>query len=163
MWFWKKWCFACKADFWNGPLFFIWTQRPYFKSYFCRPYKDALPVLVTLSHLARISFYCSRSWQKQCFVSNSYFLNGPHSLIWTVTYCFYFFFSQIICIYITYHSDTKISSTEVTLIFAIVSNFSDFPLHSVQKCLKTVVLLDRPPFVPSVGDIVFLLLNSKVM
>ena len=62
-----------------------------------------------------------------------------------------------------YLSDTKISSTEVTLIFAIVSNFSDFPLHSMQKCIKTVVLLDRPPFVPSAGDIVFLLLFSKVM
>ena len=76
---------------------------------------------------------------------------------------FYFFFSQIICIYITYHSDTKISSTEVSLIFAIISNFSGFPLHSMQKCIKTVVLLDRPPFVPGAGDIVFLLLNSKVM
>ena len=76
---------------------------------------------------------------------------------------FLFFFSQIICIYKTYLSDTKISSTEVTLIFAIVSNFSDFPLHSMQKCIKTVVLLDRPPFVPSAGDIVFLLLFSKVM
>ena len=75
----------------------------------------------------------------------------------------FLFFTQIICIYITYHSDTKISSTEVTLIFAIVSNYSDFPLHSMQKCIKTVVLLDRPPFVPSAGDIVFLLLNSKVM
>ena len=69
--------------------------------------------------------------------------------------CFYFFFSQIICIYITYRSDTKISSTEVTLIFAIVSNFSDLPLHSMQKCIKSVVLLDRASFVPSVGDIVF--------
>ena len=39
----------------------------------------------------------------------------------------------------------------------------DFPLHSMQKCIKTVVLLDRPPFVPSAGDIVFLLLFSKVM
>ena len=76
---------------------------------------------------------------------------------------FYFFFSQIICIYITYLSDMKISSTEVTLIFAIVSNFSDFPLHSMQKCIKTVVLLDQPPFVPSVGDIVFLLPFSKVI
>ena len=65
--------------------------------------------------------------------------------------------------YITYHSGTKISSTEVTLIFAIVSNFSDFPLNSMQKCIKTVVLLDRPPFVPSAGDIVFLFHNSKVM
>ena len=74
-----------------------------------------------------------------------------------------FFFSQIICIYITYHSDTKISSTEVTVIFAIVSNFSDFPLHSMQKCIKTAVLLDQPSFVPSAVDIVFLLLNSKVM
>ena len=68
-----------------------------------------------------------------------------------------------ICIYITYLSDTKISSTEVTLIFAIVPNFSDFPLHSMQKCIKTVVLLDRPPFVPSAGDIVFLVPFSKVM
>ena len=66
-------------------------------------------------------------------------------------------------IYITYLSDTKMSSTEVTFIFAIVSNFSDFPLHSMQKCIKTVVLLDRPPFVPSAGDIVFLLFFSKVM
>ena len=76
---------------------------------------------------------------------------------------FLFLSSQIICIYITYLSDTKISSTEVTLIFAIVSNFSDFSLHSMQKCIKTVVLLDRPPFVPSADDIVFLLLFSKVM
>ena len=75
----------------------------------------------------------------------------------------YFIFWQIICIYITYHSDTKISSTEVTLIFAIVSNFSDFPLHSMQKCIKMVVLLDQPPFVPSAGDIVFSLLFSKVI
>ena len=65
--------------------------------------------------------------------------------------------------YIKYLSDTKISSTEVTLIFAIVSNFSVFPLHSMQKCIKTVVLLDRPPFVPSADDMVFLLLFSKVM
>ena len=76
---------------------------------------------------------------------------------------FLLFFSQIICIYITYLSDTKISSTEVTLIFAIVSNFSDFPLHSMQKCINTVVLLDRLSFVPSAGDIVFLSLFSKVM
>ena len=65
--------------------------------------------------------------------------------------------------YITYLSDTKISSTEVTLIFATASNLSDFPLHSMQKCIKTVVLLDRPPFVPGAGGIVFLLLLSKVM
>ena len=65
--------------------------------------------------------------------------------------------------YITYLSDTKISSTEVTLIFAIVSNFGNFPLHSMQKCINTVVLLDRPPFVPSAGDIVFLLPFSKAM
>ena len=71
---------------------------------------------------------------------------------------FLFFFSQIICIYIIYLSDTKIFSTEVTLTFAIVSNFSDFPLHSMQKCIKTAVLLDRAPFVPSAGDVVFLLL-----
>ena len=32
-----------------------------------------------------------------------------------------------------------------------------------RKCIKTVVLLDRPSFVPSAGDIVFLLLFSKVM
>ena len=76
---------------------------------------------------------------------------------------FLFHFLQIICMYITYLNDTKISSTEVTLIFAIVSNFSDFPLHSMQKYIKRVVLLDRPPFVPSAGDIVFLLLFSKVM
>ena len=57
----------------------------------------------------------------------------------------------------------KISSTEVTLIFAIVSNFSHFLLHSMQKFMKTVVLLDRPLFVLSAGDIVFLLLFSKVM
>ena len=75
----------------------------------------------------------------------------------------FLFFSQIICIYKTYLSDTKISSTEVTSIFAVVSNFSYFLLHSMQKCIKTVVLLDRPPFVPSAGDIVFLLLFSKVM
>ena len=75
----------------------------------------------------------------------------------------FLFFSQIICIYKTYLSDTKISSTEVTLIFVIVSNFSDFPLHSMQKCIKTVVLLDRPSFVPSAGEVVFLLLFSKVM
>ena len=68
-----------------------------------------------------------------------------------------------ICINITYLSETKISSTEVTLIFAIVSNICDFPLHSIQKCIKTVVLLDRPLFVPSAGDIVFVLLLSKVM
>ena len=55
------------------------------------------------------------------------------------------------------------SGTEVTLIFAIVSNFSDFPLHSMQKYIKTEVLLDRPPFIPSAGDIVILLLFSKVM
>ena len=61
-----------------------------------------------------------------------------------------------VAVKVTYHSDTKISSTEVTLIFAIVSNFSDFPLHSMQKCIKTVVLLDRPPFGPSAGDILFL-------
>ena len=73
------------------------------------------------------------------------------------------FLSQIICIYITYLSDTKISSTEFTLIFAIVSNFSDFPLRSMQRCIKAVVLLDRPPFVPSAGEIVFLLLFSKVI
>ena len=73
------------------------------------------------------------------------------------------FFSQIICICITYLSHTKISSTEVTLIFAIVSKFSDFPLNPMQKCIKTVrLLLDRPPFVPSAGDIVFLLLFSEV-
>ena len=76
---------------------------------------------------------------------------------------FYFFFSQIICICIAYLSDTKISSTEVTLIFANVSNFSDFSLHSMQKCIKTVVLLDRPLFVTSAGDILFLSLFSKVM
>ena len=71
---------------------------------------------------------------------------------------FFFCFSQIICIYITYLSDTKIFSTEVALIFAIVSNFSDLSLHSLQKCIKTVVFLDQPPFVPSAGDMVFLLL-----
>ena len=76
---------------------------------------------------------------------------------------FLFLFSQMLCIYKIYLSDTKISSTEVTLIFAIISNFSDFPLHSMQKCIKTVVLLDRPSFVPSAGDIVFSLLFSKVM
>ena len=64
-------------------------------------------------------------------------------------------FSQIIRIYIAYLSDMKISSTEVTLIVVNVSNFSDFPLNSMQKCIKTVVLLDRPPFVPSAGDIGF--------
>ena len=64
--------------------------------------------------------------------------------------------------YITYLSDTKISSTEVTLIFSILSNFSDFPLQSMQKCITTVLPLDRPPFVPSAGDIVFLLLVSEV-
>ena len=74
---------------------------------------------------------------------------------------FLFFADHII--YITYLSDTKISSTEVALIFATVSNFSDFPLHSMQKCLTAVQLLDRPPFVPSAGDIVFLLLFSKVI
>ena len=74
----------------------------------------------------------------------------------------FLFFPQIIRIYFTYPSDTKISSTEVTLIFAIISTFSDFPLHSMQKCIKTVLLLDRPPFVPSAGDIVLLLLFSEV-
>ena len=157
----KKMVFCMKLL--KRPLCFIWTLRPYFKSYFCRPYKNALPVLVTLSYLAKIFLNVRDLDKKKCFASNSYFWNGPHFLIWTVTPCFYFFSSQIICIYITYLSDTKISSTEVTLIFAIVSNFSDFPLHSMQKCIKTVVLLDRPPFVPSAGDIVFLLLFSKVM
>ena len=76
--------------------------------------------------------------------------------------CVFLFFSQIICIYITYLNDTKISSTKVTLIFAIVLNFSDFPLHSMQKCIKTGLLLDRPPFVPTAGDIVFLLPFSEV-
>ena len=52
----KKWCFACKADFWNDPYFFIWTLRPYFKSYFCRLYKDAFSVLVTLTYLAKYFF-----------------------------------------------------------------------------------------------------------
>ena len=32
------------------------NARPYFKSYVCRPYKDALSVLVTLSYLAMIFF-----------------------------------------------------------------------------------------------------------
>ena len=36
--------------------------------------------------------------------------------------CFYFFFSHIICIYVTSLSDTKISSTEVTLMFLIMIN-----------------------------------------
>ena len=75
----------------------------------------------------------------------------------------FIFFIRRSYVYITYLSKTKISSTEVTLIFAIVSNFTDFPLHSMQKCIKTIVLLDRPPSVPSAGDIVFLLLFSKVM
>ena len=110
----KKWCFACKADFWKDPYFFRWTLRPYLKSYFCRPYIDTLPMLVTLPYLAKNFFKCSRSWQKQCFVSNSYFWNGPHFLIWTVTPRFYFFISQIVCIYITYLSNTKLSSTEIT-------------------------------------------------
>ena len=85
----------------------------------------------------------------------------PHFLILTVTPCFYLF-SQIIFIYIKYLNDSKISNTEDTLIFAIVSSFSDFPLHSMQKCIKTLLLLDRPPFVTSAGDIVFLSLLSKV-
>ena len=36
--------------------------------------------------------------------------------------CFYFLFSQIICKYVTSLSDTKISSTEVTLMFLIMIN-----------------------------------------
>ena len=144
-------------------LIFIWTLRPYFKSYFCRPYKDALPVLVTLLHFAKI-FFNVRDLDKNSVLSPILtFGTAPILLIWTVNACFYFFFSQIICIYIAYLSDTKISSTEVTIIFANVSNFSDFPSHSMQKCRKAVVLLDRPQFVPSAGDIVFLLLFSKVM
>ena len=75
---------------------------------------------------------------------------------------FLFLFSQIICIYITYFSDTKISSTKVTLIVAIVSNSSDFPLHSFQKCIKRCNFWIDPYSVPSAGDIVFLLLFSKV-
>ena len=148
----KKWCFACKADFWNDPYFYM-NAEPYFKSYFCRPYKDALPVLVTLLHFAKI-FFNVRDLDKNSVLSPILtFGTAPILLIWTVTPCFYFCFSQIICIYIAYLSDTKISSTEVTIIFANVSNFSDFPLHSMQKCRKAVVLLDRPPFVPSAGDI----------
>ena len=79
-----------------------------------------------------------------------------------MTPCFYFFFSQIICIYVTYFSDTKISSTEVTLIVAFVSNSSDFPLHSLQKCIKRCYFWIDPYSVPSAGDIVFLLLFSEV-
>ena len=162
MWFRKNGILHVKLTF-ETTLIFIWRLRPYFNSYFCRPYKAALPLLVALSYLAK-NFFNVRDHDKTSVLSPiSYFWNGPHFLIWTVTPCFYFFFSQIICIYKTYLSDMKISSTEVTLIFAIISNFSDFPLHSMQKRIKTVVLLDRPSFVPSAGDIVFLLLFSKVM
>ena len=31
--------------------------EPYFNTYFCRPYKDALPMLVALSYLAKNYFH----------------------------------------------------------------------------------------------------------
>ena len=37
-------------------LIFYMNAEAIFKSYFCRLYKDALPVLVTLLYLAKISF-----------------------------------------------------------------------------------------------------------
>ena len=156
LWFRKKWCFPVKLTF-ETTLIFIWTLRPYFKSYFCRPYNDALPVLVTLSYLAKI-FLMFAILTKTVFCLQFLLLQRPPFFYMNGDPLFLFLFSQMICIYITYLSDTKISSTEVTLMFSIVSNFSDFPLHSMQKYIKTVVLLYQPPFVPSADDIVFLLL-----
>ena len=126
-------------------------------SYFCRPYKDTLPVLMTLSYLAK-NFLNVRDLDITVFCLQFLLLERPTFSYMNSDPLFLFLFLQIICIYITYLSDTKISCTEVTLIFAIVSNFNDFPLHSMQKCIKKVVHLDPPPFVPSAGDIIFLLL-----
>ena len=49
-------------------LIFYMNAETYFKSYFCRPYKDALPVSVTLSYLAK-TFFNVRDLDKNSVLS----------------------------------------------------------------------------------------------
>ena len=60
--------------------------------------------------------------KKTVFCPQFLILERPPFSYMNVDPVFYFSFSQIICIYVTSLSDTKISSTEVTLMFPMMIN-----------------------------------------
>ena len=64
-----------KTDFLNDPYFYLNAE-----ALFLGHYIDALPILVTLSYLAKIFFYV-RDPEKTVFCLQFLLWNGPHYLI----------------------------------------------------------------------------------
>ena len=99
-------------------LIFYINSVDYFKSYFCRP---CMPMSVILSYLAKI-FLMFAILTKTVFCLQFLRLERPPFSYMNSAPCFYFLFSQTICIYVTSLRETKNSSTEVTLMFLIMIN-----------------------------------------
>ena len=121
---WQKLCSAYNAYFRNDPHLLIWNMTPALICYFLRSYIVTSPVVAKPSILAQTHqlFYWWGSWQMNCVLH--VVLTFEITLIsWYESWppVFISCLLQIICSYITLYNKNNIASTEVALMFVILT------------------------------------------